>query len=320
MRTFRLILADKFIWLLLGAITLASVAPVAGESERVARILFDIGIFTIFLFHGIRLQPLEVWAGMRNFRLQGAIFGWVFGAMLLAGWLASTLLSDNLPTQVALGFLFLGVLPSTIQSATSYCAIAKGNVAASVVASAFLNLVGVVLSPLLFAILASSAGIEIHGDAIIKIGMTLLLPFAIGQAIQRWARPLILHHAGITGWIDKGAVALAVYIAFGSAVVAGLWNAMPLSAFGWLLCGVAGMLVVGFGGGWLLGGVMSFVRNDRKTMLFSGGQKSVAIGTPLAAILFPPEQAGLLILPLVTYHLAQMLVSAPLAVRLAEEV
>ena len=62
---------------------------------------------------------------------------------------------------------------------------------------------------------------------------------------------------------------------------------------------------------------MGFARGDRKTLLFSGAQKSVAIGAPLAAIIFAPERAGLVILPLIFYHLAQLFLSAPVAVRLA---
>ncbi len=319
MQTFRLILADKFIWLLVIAVVLAMVLPATGSAETAARLAFSAGVFVIFLLHGIRLQPLEVWHGMRNIRLQGAIFAWVFGAMLLAGWGLSLLFAPLLPAIVALGLLYLGCLPSTVQSATSYCAIARGNVAAAVVASGSLNLIAVVLTPLLFALVAQSSGVAVSADAIGRIAMTLLLPFVIGQLIQRWARPFILRHKAVTNLVDKGAIALAVYIAVGSAVAAGLWQHMPADAFAWLLLAVALLLVFAFAGAWLLGGMLALARDDRKTLLFSGGQKSVAIGAPLAAVLFPPAEAGLLILPLVVYHLFQMFVSAPLAVRLADE-
>jgi len=53
--------------------------------------------------------------------------------------------------------------------------------------------------------------------------------------------------------------------------------------------------------------------------IFSGAQKSVAIGAPLAAIIFVPERAGLVILPLIFYHLAQLFLSAPVAVQLARD-
>lgn len=319
MQALRLILADKFIWLLSGAVFLATLLPVQGQAKAIAQILFNAGIFSIFLLHGIRLERSEVVSGLRNIRLQGAIFIWVFGVMLLIGLMLSNLLDQLLPVDVALGFLFLGVLPTTVQSAASYCAIANGNVAASVVASAMINMVGVFLSPLLFALLASAAGVEITIETIGRIAAILVLPFALGQLFQKWLRPFVMQHKDIIGWLDKGAIALAVYVSFSAAIVAGMWNRVTGVELFWLACGLSFWLALAFGGTWLLGGFMGFERADRKALLFSGSQKSVAIGAPLAAILFVPERAGLVILPLIFYHLAQLFLSAPLSVHLAKD-
>ena len=317
MQTLRLILTDKFTWLLSGAVLLATLVPVQGPAKAVAEILFNAGIFSVFLLHGIRLERHEVKAGLGNIRLQGTILVWVFGVMLAIGLLLSLVLDELLPADVALGFLFLGVLPSTVQSATSYCAIARGNVAASVVASAFINIVGVFLSPLLFALLAQAAGVEITSDTIIKLAAILVLPFLLGQIFQSWLRPWVIEHSYLTGWIDRGAIALAVYVSFSAAIIAGMWSRVSGAEFGWLAGALLLWLGLAFGGTWLLGGWMGFVQRDRKTLLFSGAQKSVAIGAPLAAIIFAPERAGLVILPLIFYHLAQLFLSAPVAVRLA---
>lgn len=319
MQTLRLILADKFIWLLSGAVLLATLIPVEGQAKDIASILFNAGIFAVFLLHGILLERHEVRAGLSNIRLQGTIFFWVFGVMLMIGLLLSNLLDTVLPADIALGFLFLGVLPSTVQSATSYCAIAKGNVAGSVVASAFINLVGVFLSPLLFALLAHAAGVVITSETVTKLAAILVLPFVLGQIFQKWLRPWVIEHKDLTGWLDKGAIALAVYVSFSAAIIAGMWSRVNGAEFVWLAAALMLWLGLAFGGTWLLGGLMRFVRADRKTLLFSGAQKSVAIGAPLAAIIFAPERAGLVILPLIFYHLAQLFLSAPVAVRLAKD-
>lgn len=317
MQTLRLILTDKFIWLLSGAVLLATLIPVQGAAKDIAGILFNAGIFAVFLLHGIRLERHEVRAGLSHIRLQGTIFVWVFGVMLGIGLLFSKVVDQVLPADIALGFLFLGVLPSTVQSATSYCAIAKGNVAASVVASAIINLVGVFLSPLAFALLASAAGVDITSETIVKLAAILVLPFVLGQTFQKWLRPWVMQHRDLTGWIDRGAIALAVYVSFSAAIVAGMWNRVSGGEFVWLALALLLWLGLAFGGSWLLGGWLGFARADRKALLFSGAQKSVAIGAPLAAIIFAPERAGLVILPLIFYHLAQLFLSAPVAVRLA---
>ena len=48
-----------------------------------------------------------------------------------------------------------------------------------------------------------------------------------------------------------------------------------------------------------------------------GAQKSTAMGAPLATVLFPPAIAGIVLLPLLIYHLLQLVLSAPIANRIA---
>ena len=52
-------------------------------------------------------------------------------------------------------------------------------------------------------------------------------------------------------------------------------------------------------------------------MLFAGAQKSIAMGAPLATVLFAPAVAGIVLLPILIYHLAQLVIAAPLAARLS---
>ena len=178
--------------------------------------------------------------------------------MLAVGYTLSLVLDNYVPPMVAIGFLYLGCLPSTVQSAASYTAIARGNVGASVVAAAAVNLSSIVLTPVLFALFASSVGIVITAGSFMKIMTMLLLPFAIGQLIQRWARPWALRHNMLIGWSDKLAISLAVYVAFSGAVVAGVWGSVPSADFLAIMLAIVAMLIFAFGGAWLLGRWMRF--------------------------------------------------------------
>jgi sodium/bile acid cotransporter 7 len=80
---------------------------------------------------------------------------------------------------------------------------------------------------------------------------------------------------------------------------------------------VLAFLAFAFGGAWLLGGAIKLPVGDRIAMLFSGAQKSTAMGAPLATVLFPASIAGIVLLPLLIYHLLQLVLSAPIANRLA---
>jgi solute carrier family 10 (sodium/bile acid cotransporter), member 7 len=313
------IFADRFVLLLLATIGLASVLPVRGDAAEIASLISSAAIFLLFFLNGVRLPREEVLHGVRNWRLQGAIFLFVFGAMSLAGLGLSQLFDNVLPATLALGLLFTGILPSTVQSAAAYCALAKGNVAASVVAAALINLVGVVLSPLLFAMLANVGEANVSAEAVGRIALILLLPFGLGQVAQRWFKPWVDGHKSLATWMDRISIAIAVYVAFSGAVVAGIWSIVRGDELAWLALALSVMLAVGFGGSWLLGGFMKLPRGDRITMLFSGGQKSIAIGAPLAATIFPPAIAGMVLLPTLAYHMAQLILSAPLATHLAKD-
>lgn len=306
------IFPDRFVPVLLATIALASLLPVSGRAVPVAHGLSTAAVVLLFFLNGVRLPRHEVLHGIRNWKLQGAVMGFCFGVMALLGLGAQALTAPFLPATLALGFLFLGILPSTVQSAAAASSLAGGNVAASVVAAALINLIGVLLSPLLFTALAGSAG-EISSTAALRIVSILLLPFVAGQLVQRWLRPWAVAHKALATFIDRSAIAIAVYVAFSAAVVGGIWGQLDGPELGVIGATVATMLALSFTGAWMLGGWLRLARPDRTTLLFSGAQKSIAVGAPLAATLFPQATAGMVLVPILVYHMAQLILSAWIA-------
>jgi sodium/bile acid cotransporter 7 len=303
---------DRFVPVLLATILIASLLPVRGSAVPVAQGVSTAAIVLLFFLNGVRLPRDEVLHGIRNWRLQGGNLLFCFGVMALLGLAAQAATAPLLPATLALGFLFLGILPSTVQSATASSGMAGGNVAASVVAAALLNLTGVVASPLLFAALAGSAG-EISGAAALRIVAILLLPFLAGQAVQRWLRPRVIAHRGAATLMDRTSIAIAVYVAFSAAVVGGIWDQLDAREIGIVLAAVAALLALAFGAAWALGGLLRLAKPDRITLLFAGAQKSIAVGAPLAATIFPPATAGMVLVPILVYHMAQLILSAWIA-------
>lgn len=309
---------DPLVRLLVLAIVLASLLPVTAAYRPAAQLVSNGAIFLLFLLNGLRLPRAEVLRGIAHMRLLLPLALWCFAAMALAGWgLAKAGAALHLPQQVALGLLFLGALPSTVQSATAYSSLAGGNVAVSVVAAAFLNILGVFLSAPLFSLLAGSAAAAFDIGALERVLLILLLPFVLGQVAQARAGHLVREHKRLATWMDRLSIAIAVYVAFSGAVEQGLWQRVGPSDWAVLLLLVGVFLALGFGGAWLLGGALGLRRDDRIAFLFAGAQKSIALGAPLASVLFPPAIAGLLLLPVLLYHLLQLVLSAPLASRLS---
>ncbi len=309
--------ADPMIAVLLIATGLAVIVPATGETRALAQNISSAAIFLLFLVNGMRIARGEIARGIANWRFFGPLFMWVFGVMPLAGWGIGTLAGTMLPPLVALGFIYLGTLPSTIQSATSYTTLANGNVALSVVGAALINIAGVFISAPLFALLGGQSGADIGAGMIVRIGMILVLPFLIGQAVQGWTRDWIAVRKARIVWLDRIVIGIAVYVAFSGAVEEGLATMFTLADWTALLGLTVALLLAATGGAWVASGILGYPRADRIAFLFAAAQKSVAIGAPLAAILFPANVAGFVIAPLLVYHLLQLLWAAPLATMLA---
>jgi solute carrier family 10 (sodium/bile acid cotransporter), member 7 len=309
---------DRFVLMLFGAILLASLMPVRGDAAGVAQGVATAAVVLLFFLNGLRLPRREVLNAAGDMRLMGAALLFCFAAMPVAGLVLSWVTAPFLPPLVALGFLYCGILPSTVQSATGATGMARGDVAASVVIAALLNLVGIALSPLLFA-LAGGGAVQINEGSALRIILILLLPFLAGQAAQYWLQNWATARPGLVRTLDRSAIAIAVYVAFSGAVAAGLWSRLGPVEWAVLTAGMIVLLIFGYCGAWALGGALKLPRAQRISLLFAGAQKSVAVGAPLAATLFPPAAAGMVLIALLGYHMVQLIVAAWLAAQLAEK-
>ncbi len=309
------LLPDKFILILLGTIAVATLLPAHGQGLQLASTISNIAIFSLFFFHGLRLAREAVWAGIKHWRLQLAVLVFTFAIIPLFGLSVSTLLPHMLSPELWLGVLFLCVLPSTVQAAIASSSMADGNVAASVIAAALSNLSGVILTPLMFAALAHIGGGAGDMSAIGRIATMLLLPFILGQLARHWLTAWADRNRAWIGRLDRTTIVITVYVTFSAAVNEGLWGRLDGAEMLRLLLIILLLLALAFGGTWLLGCALGLPRADRVTLFFSGAHKSLATGAPMARILFPAAQAGMIVIPLMLYHQLQLMISAMIAAR-----
>ena len=313
MRSFLSKFSDPMIVMLLLATALANIVPATGEARVTAQTIANVGVFVLFLVNGMRIKRSEIMRGFANWRFFLPLMIWVFGAMALAGLGVSHLAAIVLDPRIALGFLFLGCLPSTIQSATSYTTLAGGNVALSVVGAALINIAGVFVTAPLFASLGGGAIAELDSEVIIRIGTILILPFVIGQMVQGWTFDWVTLRKARIIWLDRIVIAVLVYVAFSGAIEQGLAEKFNPATGAILFTLTGAYMLLANAAAWGVSGLIGYPRKDRIAFLFAGAQKSVAIGAPMAAILFTPEVAGFVIAPLLLYHLLQLVLAAPLA-------
>ena len=311
---------DTFTLLLVGTVVLASFAPPTAAFETPVKIATDVAIAFMFFLYGARLATANVIAGIAHWRLHALVLASTFVMFPAIGLLLFHLLPQWLvPGPLALGMLYLCLLPSTIQSSLAFTSIAGGNVPAAMCSATLSSLIGAVATPLLVAMFASTRGAAPAGDAIREIGLLLIAPLLAGQCLRPWIGGFVARHKTILSATDRGSILLVVYGAFGHAVSAGLWRALPISGFAVMIVIEALVLGAMLAGTYLAAKAFGFNREDTIAIVFCGSKKSLAAGVPMAGVLFPGAQLGMILLPTMLFHQMQLMVCAVLARRWASQ-
>jgi len=296
-------------------VALASVLPASGVAADLVEHASTAAIVLLFFLHGARLPHAAVRDGLMKWRLHGAVLASTYLLFPLIG--VALVHSGLAGATMASGILFLTLVPSTVQSSIAFTSIAGGDVAAAVVSAAFSNLFGILMTPLLVALLLSGAGAAMSGDAVLSIVLELLLPFVAGHLLHKRLGGFLKRHRALTLTVDRGSILLIVYAAFSHAVTMRLWD--QLSAVDLLRLLGLSLVILGLvlGLTWKVGQWLGLPLQDRIVLLFCGSKKSLASGVPMAGVLFAPSALGLAILPLMLFHQIQLIACAVIARRLA---
>jgi solute carrier family 10 (sodium/bile acid cotransporter), member 7 len=299
---------DWYLVLIIAMAALASVLPARGEAAVWAGWVTRIAIGLVFFLHGARLSREAVIGGLTHWRLHLVVLGATF---LLFPLLCLGLAAVS-PPELALGIVFLGCLPSTIQSSIGFTVIARGNVAAAVAAASASNLLGMALTPVLVGVLLHAQG-ALSAGSIWTIVLQLLLPFAAGQALRPWVGSWMAARTSTLSRIDRGSILLVVYTAFSGAVVEGVWTRLGALDLVGLLVICAVLLAAVLGATWAAARAGRFSTPDEIAIVFCGSKKSLASGAPMAAALFPAAAAGVALIPLMVFHQIQLMACAVIA-------
>jgi len=314
---------DPFVVVLVVVMVMGLVVPVAPGVQRVVDVAADVAVTVLFLVYGMRLSTREVWAGLRNWRLQGGILASTYVVFPLLGLLVAWAVTPLVGGPLAAGLLYLSLLPSTVQSSVAFTSVARGNVAGAICGATVSNVLGMVLTPLLVLWLMSGSGpaggdTAGHGlDGLQTVLLQLLLPFVVGQLLQPLAGRWIRARRWLTLGVDRGTILIVVFSAVAAASSAGVWGGISAWTIVALLAVSGAWLAVMLGLTWWGGAALRLPVEDRIALLMCGSKKSLATGLPMASVLFPVAVAGVIAVPVIIFHQLQLVVCAVLARRLA---
>lgn len=158
MKLFRIL--DPFTITLITVVLLASFFPAEGGFVPFFEGLTTAAIALLFFMHGAKLSREAIIAGGSHWRLHLWVMCSTFVVFPVLGVLFAWWAPVNVDPMLYTGFLYLCILPATVQSAIAFTSLAGGNVAAAVCSASASSLLGIFLSPLLVGLVMNMHGAE----------------------------------------------------------------------------------------------------------------------------------------------------------------
>lgn len=317
--------ANGFILGMLLAVLLAFLFPAPGAKGGWlhADILNNAGVALILFVQGLAMAVERMKSGLRNWPLHLIIQGFTFVIFPLVGlgWhAASQVLWPGQPPGLRDGFLYLCVLPSTVSTSVVLTNVAKGNTSAAIFNAALSNIMGVALTPILVQLLMQSSGqTGPLGSLMVKVTLLTLVPFVIGMSLRPIVRELVDANRRWLNRASNAVILFIVYTAFCDSVKAKTWATYGIGLTLEVLGCVALLFSVVAGLVWTLSKAARLDRADRIAAFFCSVKKTLAMGVPLARLIFGPSaDLGLILLPIMFYHPFQLLVCGLLANRFGQ--
>lgn len=287
------------------AIGFSSAQQLADAADAVPKNLI---VGSVLFMMAVSLDATAIWSALRHPAAVLLAIAINFLFLPLAAWLISGWVRPDL----AIGMLVVGAVPSTLTAAAVWTRRAGGNDAVALLVTVSTNLSCFVVTPLwLWTTTGASAQLPLD-RMISRLAVLVLLPTTMAQVIRlyrplgAWAiekKPLlgVLAQCGILSIVMVGAINAGLDLGRSDSIIG-------LQGWGGMLLGVVGlhltMLVVGHAAAQSLG----ISREDRIAVGFSGSQKTLMIGL-LVALQF----GGLAMLPMIAYHVCQLLTDTLIA-------
>lgn len=304
---------NGFITGLLGAIVIAYFFPAIPESFPLGTVI-DIGIGLIFFFYGLKLAPADLKLGFLNYRSHLLIQLTTFIIFPLVTFLFIPLFEGGTTSDLWLSIFFLGVLPSTVSSSVVMVGIARGNLPTAIFNASISGLIGILATPLWLSLFMMKSGDFAVVNIITKLLLQIVFPLVTGLMLQRFLGKLAGKYNRQLGLFDKSVIVLIVYSSFSNSFTSRVFSDINLLD----LLKISGIvLILFFGIYWLTGFLCKLLNislRDTITVKFAGTKKSLVHGSVMAKIIFGSSAAlGLLLLPIMLYHILQLLLVAVFA-------
>ena len=239
-----------------------------------------------------------------------------YGILPLLAWSCS----GWLPGEFGLGLLVCASAPSTIASAAVWTRRAGGNEMVPIFVTLLTNLLCFAVMPMWLTISFGRSVEDISfADMALKLALLVVLPMVCGQLVRRNYRVAawssrnrlslsVAAQAGVLTIVLMGAVQCGLFVRQQQAATVAMATSLPL-----LLVILLGLNLMAFYLGKWLASWLAFGDEDAIGVAFAGSQKTLMVGLQVALLL----GGGVVIIPMVLYHVLQLIVGTVLADQIA---
>lgn len=308
---------DYFLVGLVCVVILGLAVPSLGSSNGPLHLdmVTTYGICGVFFLYGLTLAPERILHGFRNVKVHVAVQLMTYVVFPAVVLLALTAFPNALPEPVNVGLFYVAALPSTVSSSVAMVSLARGNVPAALFNATLSSLIGVLITPLWMAWYLQSVGISIAlAPTLLKVGLLVILPIVLGQIGRRWLAGWVTRNGYWVKHLDRLIILAIVLNSVSDATAAGIWTSHKPTLLIETAAAAVALFFVVYAIGLGISRLLGFDREDRIAFLFCGSKKSLAVGVPLAPVIFAGMQdIGLIIVPIMVFHFFQLIVVSAIA-------
>lgn len=298
------------------AIGLAAIFPEVGavDSGLPWKPIINFGIAFVFFFYGVKLDPQQLRSGLSNWRLHLLI---QLSTFLIFPLVVYFLLKFMpwVDSDFRLGITYLSALPSTVSASVVMVSIAGGNLPAAIFNASISSLLGVVLTPAWMGFLVGGGEGEIDfWSTLGELTLKVILPVVLGIIAHKKLFPKIKKILPKLKYVDQTVIMVIVFTSFSESFAQHLFSVYELSTLWTIAATMLGIFILI----WLLlelvSKLLKFSIQDRITTLFCGSKKSLVHAVVIGKVIFPdPAVLGLVLLPVMLYHIQQLILGSILA-------
>ena len=304
---------NGFIAALLFSILIAWFFP-QGPEVLPLKIITDIGIGFIFFFYGLKLSPAEFKAGFYNYRVHILVQLTTFIVFPLLALAFLPFFEAGTASELWLALFFLGALPSTVSSSIVMVSLARGNLPTAIFNASLSGLIGIVATPLWMSMFMAATSDFEFGAVVQKLMLQIIFPLIVGLFLQRWLGNLARKHSKKISFFDKSVIILIVYSSFSTAFSTQLFTSVGVADLLKLLLMVSLLFFVVYFGLGFVSKLIGLNTEDEIAAKFCGTKKSLVHGSVMVKVIFGNSAANALyLLPIMLYHILQLLVIAVFA-------